>query len=173
MQYNRRNRLLRQARPLRGRSRAFLRAVHLNVRSLSMKPIIRSLIAGLAWGIIGAVIYRWAPYYVVAGILTTGPIIGVTVYMLSRWSYRTPLSIALWTVPSVYLAVALFGVVSGSLDGIARGQEIMLGDFFGALFGISVPSPFWLLFPLAFATHLWVRSGQTNPPEPGNVGNAI
>jgi hypothetical protein len=137
-----------------------------------MKPAIRSLIAGLAWAIIGAVMYRWAPFYVLVGILVTGPLIGFAVFSLSRWSYRSRLTIVLWTVPSVYLAVALFGVVSGALDGIARGQEIMLEDFFAALFGISIPSPFWLLFPLAFATHLWVSSGRTISPEPGNVGHA-
>jgi hypothetical protein len=138
-----------------------------------MNPASRSLVAGLAWAVIGAVIYRWAPFYVVIGILVTGPLIGFAIFSLSRWSYRSRLTIALWTVPSVYLAVALFGVVSGSLDGIARGQEIMLEDFFAALFGISMPSPFWLLIPLAFTTHLWVRSGRTNALKQGSFGNAI
>jgi hypothetical protein len=138
-----------------------------------VKPAIRSLIAGLAWALIGAVMYRWAPFYVIFGILVTGPFIGFAIFSLSRWSYRSRLTIALWTVPSVYLAVALFGVVSGSLDGIARGQDIMLEDFFVALVGISIPSPYWLLFPLAFATHLWVRSDRTKTSEPRSDGYAI
>ena len=138
-----------------------------------MKPAIRALIAGFAWGIIGATIYRRAPFYELIGILVTGPIIGLTVYMIFRRGYRTRLSIALWTIPSLYLAVAFFGIISGSLDGIVRRREMILEDLVAALWGISIPSPFWLLFPLAFVTHLWVRSGPTGPAELGNAENAI
>jgi hypothetical protein len=79
---------------VRGTSRAILNADHFNVRSLYMKPVIRSLIAGLAWGVIGAVMYWWAPFYVVVGILVSGPLIGFAIFSLSRWSYRSRLATA-------------------------------------------------------------------------------
>jgi len=66
----------------------------------------------------------------------------------------------LWTIPSVYIATAIVGLIMGLLDGVARGGDMIIEDFVAALYGISVPSPFWLLYPLALITHLWVRAGE-------------
>jgi hypothetical protein len=137
-----------------------------------MKPSARSLAAGFLWGLWGMTMYRWAPLSVLVGILVTGPFIGLSVWLISRWAYRSLTLIALWTVPSVYLATAQFGLVTGLLDGISRGREMGLEDFVAALWGISIPSPFWAIHPLAFLTHLWVRSGQPASIGVENTENA-
>ena len=124
-----------------------------------MKPVIRSLIAGAAWGAASLVIARLGPWYATVGILLSGPLIGLAVFWVSRWAYDSRFSTALWTIPSVYLATAIFGLLVGLLDSIARGAEMIVETALAALWGLSHPSPLWLIFPLAFATHLWVRAG--------------
>jgi len=132
-----------------------------------VKPIIRSLIAGAIWGLLPAVVFRWAPWYGVAGVLVSGPLIGAAVFSVSRWAYRSFFFVALWTVPSVYVAAALNGIIVGYLDSIARGGDMILQTFAVTLVGISVPSPLWLIYPVAFVTHLWVRAGAN--PDRGTV----
>ena len=109
---------------------------------------------------------RW-PAYVLVGMLVSGPLIGLSVYGVSKWSYGSTNSVAGWTVPSVYFAASIFGLVLGVLDSIKRGFEMIYETLAFTLYGITVPSPWWLLFPLAFVTHLWVRAGTSNhSPEP-------
>jgi hypothetical protein len=136
-----------------------------------MKSSVRSLIAGALWGALLVVLLgpigHGSPSYIPVGVLVTGPLIGLSVYGVSKWTYDSISSIAVWTVPSVYFAAAINGLVVGMLDSIKRGSEMIYETFAFALYGITVPSPWWLLFPLAFITHLWVRAGNPNhSPEP-------
>ena len=136
-----------------------------------MSPIIRSIFAGAFWAILLATLSARAPWYWTAGILASGPLIGLAIYAVSKWTYKSVVIIAFWTVPSVYCAAAIFGLVTGLLDSVARGTRMILDGMVWTLYGITVPSPFWLLFPLAFATHLWVRAGDfsNRSPAPGAV----
>ena len=125
-----------------------------------MSPVYRSILAGTFWvaGLEG--LWVRAPWYFVAGMLASGPLIGLAICWVSRWAYKSSVTVALWTVPSVYCAAAIFGLVMGLLDSVARGTGMILENLAWTLYGLSVPSWFWLLFPLAFVTHLWVRAGK-------------
>jgi hypothetical protein len=129
-----------------------------------MNSLRRSVVAGLSWGLLGAVIYSRMPWYGIVGAVVAGPFVGIAVFFGSRWSYSSRSGVALWTIPSVYIAVAMFGLVIGVLDSVMRGTEMIVLTVVSSLWGISIPSPFWLLFPLAFATHLWVRAGRRGTP---------
>jgi hypothetical protein len=108
-----------------------------------------------------------------AGLLAVGPLIGLTIYGVSKWTYKSTATVAIWTVPSVYCAAAMYGLWTGLLDSFAHGTGMILEGLGWTLYGLTVPSPFWLLFPLAFATHLWVRAGkipnQSAKPTPSAV----
>jgi hypothetical protein len=138
-----------------------------------VKPIIRSLIAGAIWAVLPAVIFRWAPWYAIVGVLVSGPIVGMAVFGISRWAYGSRILTVLWTVPSVYFAAAITGLIMGCLDSIARGGEMILESFAATLLGISIPSPLWLIYPLALVTHLWVRGGGNAGRELNGLKNAI
>jgi hypothetical protein len=125
-----------------------------------MRPFQRSIIAGCLWGCLAAMIFHRTPWYGIMGAVLASPFIGMAVYIVSKRSYSSRSSIALWAIPSVYFAVALFSLSVGLLDSIKRGPEIIFETFAFGLYGITVPSPFWLLYPLAFVTHLWVRAGE-------------
>ena len=138
-----------------------------------MKSVIRALIAGAIWAILPAVIVRWAPWYAIGGVLLSGPIVGLAVFAVSRWAYGSHLLTILWTVPSVYLAAAATGLIIGLLDSIARGPQMIWESFVATLWGISIPSPLWLIYPLALATHFWVSQGGSVDREPDALNNAI
>lgn len=138
-----------------------------------MKPITRSLVAGALWGVVAAILVLGLRWYVAVGILISGPLIGAAVYRVSRWSYRSRFSTILWTVPSVIFATVIFGLVVGLLDSIDRGSAMIFGSLVASLWGIAVPSPLWLLFPLALGTHLWVRAGEGARHEKPDLPNAI
>jgi len=149
------------------------RSVELNVRSLDVKPIIRAIIAGAIWAILPAMIFRWAPWYAVGGVLLSGPAVGWAVFVVSRWAYGSRMLTVLWTVPSVYFAAAITSLVIGLLDSIARGGEMVMESVVATLWGISIPSPLWLIYPLALATHLWVSRGRSVGRELNGLNNAI
>jgi len=138
-----------------------------------MKPIIRSLIAGAFWGIMTAIIVIGLRWYVAAGILVSGPLIGVAVYWVSRWSYRSRFSTILWTIHSVIFGTIIFGLVVGLLDSIERGSVMVGESMIASVWGIISPSPFWLLYPLALITHLWVRAGSESHHEKRDLPNGI
>ena len=78
---------------------------------------------------------------------------------------------ALWSIPSLFIALGLFGVVFGTLEFFrgGMGREILpkaqLLGILATYWAISKPSILWLLFPLAFATHQWVKAGRQDPSD--------
>jgi hypothetical protein len=138
-----------------------------------MKPIVRSLIAGALWGIVAAGVVIGLRWYVAVGIFVSGPFIGVAVYWVSQWSYRSRFSTILWTVPSVIVAAIIFGLVVGLLDSIERGSVMIGESMVASMWAIISPSPFWLLYPLALTTHLWVRVGSAPHRENRDMPKAI
>lgn len=138
-----------------------------------MSPIYRSILAGAFWAVLLVGIGAHAPWYYIAGILASGLLIGLAIYGVSKWTYKSIVTVAIWTVPSVYCAAAMYGFVTGLLDGFVRGTGVILDDMAWTVYGITVPSPFWLLFPLAFATHLLVRAGKISNHSPELMPGAV
>jgi hypothetical protein len=102
-------------------------------------------------------------------------LVGVAVFWMSRWAYHSMIRTILWTVPSVYLAAILTGLILGLMDCIARGTDTtyFYGGVFATIWVMSKLSPFLLLYPLAFVTHIWVRAGKDINPGPSEIRNAI
>ena len=132
-----------------------------------MKPKIRSLVAGLLWGSPFAIIWGLhEPWYYPIGALIAGSVIGLLVYGASKWSYRSIWAVAVWTVPSVYIATVLFGLVAGFLENStpARVHEPAINVIIMFLLGVyHIPRLWFIVFPLAFVTHLWVRKSSLLP----------
>ena len=135
--------------------------------------MVRSVVAGALWGVLAALSVIRLRWYVAAGMLVAGPLIGAAIYWFSRWSYRSRYATILWTVPSVIIATGIFGLTVGLLDSIERGREMILESLVFSVWGVIVPSPFWLLYPLALITHFWVQAGAVTRREKRDPANAI
>ncbi len=125
-------------------------------------PVARAIVAGFGWGVLVAIMMGRRGLLVLAlPMIGVGPVIGLIVYIASMRVYRgSKVVLALWAIPSLYLATSLLSVAfallwpSGMRDCVMNVWE----NVFWAWYGLSMPSWYWLLFPLAFVTHLWVRA---------------
>lgn len=122
-----------------------------------------SALSGLFWGILGAFLtqnvvgsHSWfaAP---------SGIFIGIAAYYLSRWAYRKSIwYLALASIISTFIAVALFGLFLGAAD-LARDipnrdpSEVILQSMIACLWGLLFVPIYWSLFLLAFGNHLLIR----------------
>lgn len=135
-----------------------------------------SALSGLVWGILGAFLtqnvagsYSWfaAP---------SGIFIGIAVYYLSRWAYRRSVwYLALASMISTFIAVALFGLFLGAAD-LTRDipnripSAVILQGMNACLWGLLFVPIYWSLFPLAFGNHLLIRYLHRRNAEPQAAG---
>lgn len=131
VQYNRRNRLFRQARPLRGRVRVFLRAVHLNVGT---KPVSNLCACFFAFGTF------------------LGGVLGETWHMRRDPHYSPPYGIGvdIFGLAAFALLYAVVIYIYGSISlAIRKGDTVIRTYLVSALIGL----PFWfVILPLSTFT---------------------
>jgi uncharacterized membrane protein YjjP (DUF1212 family) len=122
-----------------------------------------SALSGLIWGILGAFLTQNAAGAHSWLAAPSGIFIGIAVYYLSRWAYRKSLwHLALASIISTFIAVALFGLFLGAAD-LSRDipnripSAVILQSMMACLWGLLFIPIYWSLFLLAFGNHLLIR----------------
>ena len=142
-----------------------------------MKLMSRAALCGAGWGLLADGLFpiqfgdhfsRWSGFLAGAAV---GTLIGALVHLGSRWLYRPERTVALllWSIPTMYLAAALWGALAMGAHLLAAGPMAGWGGPWGhliggaavACWGLTVIPLNWLFFPLAAATHLWMRAHTT------------
>lgn len=85
-----------------------------------------------------------------------GPLIGAIVFKCSSGRYSSFSRIALWSIPSTYIAVMLFGAALGMTEMYTRGILAAINDIFIAVFCLTAMPRCWSIFLATLITQLWV-----------------
>jgi len=134
-----------------------------------------SALSGLVWGILGAFLTQDAAGSYSWFAAPSGIFIGIAVYYLSRWAYRKSVwYLALASVISTFIAVALFGLFLGAAD-LTRDipripSAVILQGMYTCLCGLLFIPFYWSLFPLAFGNHLLIRHLHRRNAEQDGAG---
>jgi hypothetical protein len=139
----------------------------------TMKTVVVSAMSGLLWGLLGAYLTRniAGPYSWLAA--PSGPVIGLFVFYVSRWTYWRPVWVLIPTaMVSTFLAVGLFGLFLGFAD-LSRampnriGWAVVVQSMLACLWGIIFIPLYWPLFLLSFGNHALLRHLATTDGQRG------
>jgi len=123
----------------------------------------------VVWGAIGAYAGRQLGNQVIGGVLLS-PLIGLAVGAGSRFLYGLGVLVLVpWSLATLYMAAAFFGVGMGTYDAASRMYiglipasldrfaAIMIERALGAVWAVTIGKMLWWLWPLAFINHLAMR----------------
>lgn len=126
-------------------------------------PLQSSIFSGLLWGALGSLATQSTFGPISWFVAPLGMLIGLLVYRLSRRFYSKSLWVLIpVSLISTVLAVALFGLFLGLID-LSRASPhpdpwaVVVQPMGLCLIGLIGIPVYWLLFPLSFANHFWIR----------------
>ena len=135
----------------------------------SMKPKIIAALSGVCWSVCVALIIKdaafWGHIAEVRWIACiTGPLVGLGVYISSRWTFKKPLWLRIvWSAVSLYCAAAAYAVLLGVVAFLVpfHGATKPAGEIgveaLAFMWGITFIPLLWAAFPLSFLNHQLLR----------------